>query len=86
MHAENFSRDYVIVQDAEVHAWPDSEAIMDEEMYAALARSFGEPIVGCVEGTHYHFRSERRGVPGMSAVVPERNHEGAEPEALLIQK
>ena len=77
-----FSRRYDLVLNAEVHKITDSEAIMDEEMFRALSKQFGSPVIGQVGGLHYHFKPERA-IPSGAVAVPERNHD--EPDTLLVQ-
>lgn len=80
---EPFSAGYELVYNAEVHTYPDEEAVMDFEMFKALARRYGEAFIGMVGGLHYQFKPERT-VPAGAVAVPETNHD--EPAVLLIQR
>jgi len=80
---EPFSAGYDLVHNAEVHTYSEAEAVMDPEMFSALAEQYGERFVGAVGGLHYQFKPERT-VPGGAVAVPEHNHkDGA--DALLIR-
>lgn len=80
---EPWSAGYEMVQNAEVHAWPQEEAVMDFDMFDKLQGQFGRPLVGYVDGLHYHFKPERQ-IPQGAAAIPEDNH--VDPEVLLIQR
>jgi hypothetical protein len=80
---ESFSRGYELVYGVDVLTLDDEEAIMDFEMFNSLEAQFGEPLVGYVDGLHYHFKPERS-IPPSTLAVPKLNHEN--PETLLIQR
>lgn len=79
---EPFSKGYDLILNAEVYEWPQEEAIMDSDMFKKLLGQFGSPLVGYVDGLHYHFKPERS-IPQGAVAVPEDNH--VEAETLLIQ-
>lgn len=82
---EPFSRDYLLVEGARVYAWRGDLAVMDHDLYRGLATKVGEPLVGRVGGLTYEFIPSRN-VPAESVNVPKRQHNGATPDTLLIQK
>ena len=80
---ESFSAEYDLVHNAEVHTYPEEEAVMDAEMFTAIAEQYGSRFIGKVGGLHYQFKPERT-VPSGAVAVPEHNHrDGA--DVLLIQ-
>lgn len=79
----NFSRGYLLCEEIEVRTWPKSEAVMAHDLHEELEDLAGGDVVGFVGGVHYHFRPER-GIPGLTAVIPEDNHHD-EPRAFLLQ-
>lgn len=80
---EPFSTGYELVHGATVHTYEDGEAVMDYEMFEQLEGQFGQPLVGYVEGLHYHFKPSGS-VPRSSLALPAANHD--DPDALLIQR
>lgn len=80
---EPWSAGYDLVQNAEVHQYPEEEAMMDFEMFDALAAQFGQNFVGYIGGLHYQFKRERS-VPSGAVAVPRDNH--VNPDTLLIQR
>jgi hypothetical protein len=80
---ESFSSGYELVHGAEVLTLDDEEAIMDFEMFEALETQFGDPLVGYVDGLHYHFKPEKS-IPTSTLAVPALNHDN--PDTLLIQR
>jgi hypothetical protein len=78
-----FSAGYELVENAEIHTYADSEAMMDFEMFDSLTRQFGKSFVGYVDGLHYQFKRERT-LPSGAIAVPADNH--SDPKALLIQR
>lgn len=80
---QSWSHKYDIVHNAQVRKSSDNEAIIDPEMFLALKKQFGSPLVGFIEGLHYQFLP-RRSIPHGSVAVPEDNHDN--PSAFLVQK
>lgn len=77
-----WSRDYVMVGNTTVRNWDDEEAIMDESLYDFISSRIGEPVVGFVNGIHYHFKRSNQ-ILSQECAVP--NSSGRSDPTLLVQ-
>jgi len=82
-YLQSFSRDYAIVQNAEVRTWNEEEAHMDADLYYALEDRLGGPVQGLVGGLHYIFKPSTQ-VLSKQCAIPKRR--GEDPSALLVMK
>lgn len=81
---ETWSADYWMVANAEVRTWSDDEAHMDAGLYERIAREIGGPVVGFIDGAHYHFKPSRQ-VLSNECVIPGTGR-GSKPSSLLVCK
>lgn len=83
---ESFSAEYVLAHGVTIREWPEEEAHMDENLYARVATTFGEPVIGLIDGVHYTFKPSRE-VFSAEVAVPDGNSAPRDaPETLLVRK
>jgi len=78
-----FSAGYELVRNVEVLTHPEPETVIDEDLFAALAKRFGTPLVGSIGGLHYYLKPTRC-IPANTVAVPDESHD--EPDTFLIRQ
>lgn len=80
-YLEPWSRDYLMVGNANIREWNYQEAHMDAGLYNALVQRIGEPIVGMVEGIEYKFKPSTE-VLSQECAVP-NSYNDSDPTLLI---